>query len=909
MRYDDLINKKMMTRSVAELLFDEKQRVKSFRSASYPSFALNIGLLYTVFVQAYVIARSIKKGEAVSSEGYPSMFLDNIKETWQFADGKGLSVRDGKLWIFSFLIHCANAGVDELFEKNAAQAISVAKNAILEANKNARKFSALLSEEEFEKYVKALPLLRTTEIDLEKMRFVFHTDGTEENAYTIDCQPFLYFWDNRKNVRSQTPTADCYIIMSLRKGKQLGELCVNLMPLNSKDSEIKIKQIYWQASKNETVRMIFKSLEIPTDWLSIEECWCDLAFMQRLANVAEIVLPKYWMIGASALKKVDIKDRFSKLFNDAAIRASLFSGKRMNSGFLVNQIDNVLFGLFINFGIFRTMRDIFDDSDCPNEKNAQRLFCLFIDAFADKKYIKPEEKQVYIDECNRQIDEHISALKTKVPYEESPQFIRRSCEIKAEWRAYTVLKAAGIRADNLFADKESIYSIDDYYNMVQNTKTSVEDDLKQVLGLLIEIYGALLENKSQSDSELGSAGMRIDEDKYYSDMQRIRNEIKDYGLEKRFDRFEDIVKRSENNETVEGILGRDRICEAENVYNFKTDIFAAMNREKRKDPASKSSDNSVDLSKRFIFVSYSHKDVDKVKLFVDHWKALGFEVYIDSERFHRGMSWTPTALRAIRNENCALVTVFMSENSVISDAVHTELACAQEVAEKRFKDDPEMKERFIHPVNLDEKRDIKQIVLQTKLHDSNNAHISTATDIGGIITGVSIYSSMKDLGTGKLDAEIREMIDYKPAGSEAMRDSNYTELERQVVNFYTFLKYGDGCNWTIKEIDAYFQGNEEYITPAAQENEEYTASITHCIYPIVASMKETKIHRDNITMVGYEMVNGAGEKGDRTNYILTSKPLMSPDDYYCIPHEARVGEDCTWMVDPLLISYKRMMGK
>ena len=74
-------------------------------------------------------------------------------------------------------------------------------------------------------------------------------------------------------------------------------------------------------------------------------------------------------------------------------------------------------------------------------------------------------------------------------------------------------------------------------------------------------------------------------------------------------------------------------------------------------------------------------------------------------------------------------------------------------------------------------------------------------------------------------------------------------------------------------------------------------------------MKETKIHRDNITMVGYEMVNGNGERGSLTNYILTSRPLMSPDDYYCIPHKARVGDDCTWMADPLLISYNRIRSK
>ena len=223
MRYDDLINNQIMSPSVAELLFDERKRSASFRSASFPAFAFNISLFYTVLVQAYVLAKSIKSGSPVGDGGYSSLMLENVKDTWAITEDRKGSSRDTKPWVFSFLTQCASSGDPSMFSRDASQKIAVAKNAVLEANKNARSFLALLTEEAFLDYVNALPLLKTTEIDWNRMRFVFHTENSQE-CYSIDCQPFLYFWNNKKNVRSLTRTGDCYVITSLRKGKQLGEL-------------------------------------------------------------------------------------------------------------------------------------------------------------------------------------------------------------------------------------------------------------------------------------------------------------------------------------------------------------------------------------------------------------------------------------------------------------------------------------------------------------------------------------------------------------------------------------------------------------------------------------------------------------------------------------------------------------
>ncbi len=893
MRYEDLVNEKLLSPSIAELLVDERKRQVSLRSTSYLSLAFNAGLLYTVLVQAYVLARSIKEEEKVSDLGYSSTILNNIKDTWSMDCQTEHDFREGKLWVFSFLMQCAREGKTELLEKDSLDILKVVNKALDEANKNTRKRNAPLTEEELLAYLKSLSLLRNTEIDWENMRFIFNTN---ETVCEIDCQPFICFWNNRQNTRSDVRTNNCYVIISAKKSKQAGELCVSMLPLGSKDSTLKSKQVSWQASHNETIRMILKSLEIPNDWLAIEECWCDLAFIRRLADTVKIVLPKYWNIKGSDKKSLDIRDKLIELFEDQAIQISLSAKKGTNKKIVISDLDNVLFGLFINHGIFKTMRDMFDDPNAHNATNSEKLFMLFLDAL-----VTNEEKQQYLSECDHSITLHINALKAKVPYENSPQFRIRSREIKAEWHAYTILKAAGIQADNLFADKESIYSIDDYYNMIRNPQTTPVDDLKQVLHLLIEIYGALLNNldpKAINRVKQSYSGyVRIDEDKYYSDIQRIRSEIENETLECLFERFSSIVEKSANNMLVKHILGREHICDLGLIRAFQNDIRDEL--EKQNKEVLKPSDaQQIPLeSNKKIFISYSHEDKDKVQVFVDHWLAKGFNVYIDEERFKNGVSWLTTAQKAIREE-CAVFVLFVSKHSVVSNAVRAELDCAKEAAVQKYIGDQSMIDRFVQLVNLDEKMTVSKLLKDIILHDPDNLHKDIAHDLQETLLGINKFSTLQDLHS--LDNEIREILEYQPPNKEKIRDIQYTDLEQRIAKFYTFLKYGDGedSDWTTENIDNYFHGIDESAP-----------SLSNCIYPIVASMKETRIHRDNITMVGYETVNGGGDKGTHINYILTSRPLMSPDDYYCIPIRERVGDDCSWMVVPLLISYRRLTGK
>ena len=881
MKYRDLVEEALLSPSVFELLVDERRRALVMRGAAYPSFAFRAGLLYTALLQAYTLARSIKEGCRVEEMGYPRLFIDNLRGTWALEERVAPSFREGKPWVFSFLTQCARGASPALFGEEAARGIEGAKRALIQANKNARSFELLLSEEELRSYLRALPLLRTTEIDQSGKRFIFRPEGGGE--YTIDYQPFLYFWDRRKNARSDEKTPDCYVIASARKGARGGELLVDLLPLEGTESELSHKEISWQASRNETVRMILECLGIPTDWFSGEEYFCDLEFMQRLATAAEEVLPRYWEIRGYERATIDIRGHFAALFRGSEIAEGFLS--RQDELF-VSGIANVLFGLFIKHGIFRTIRDMFEQESREGRPRAKELFYLFLDTFVEKGYITAESREEHIADCRREIEAHLSSLAVKVPYEDSPQFCRRRDEIRAEWYAFTLLRAAGIRADNLFADKESIYSIDDFFNMIRNPRTAVCDDLAGVLRFLISLYGALLDNAERG---LPPHAVRWDEDRFYRDMREWQKELAETALPELFERFEALAEASRGHAAVKALLGREAICEAADIADFKNDILDALSESIKEQEQTSPRETSAG---RYLFISYCHEDAARVQEFVAHCREKGIRIFIDAERFTAGRSWTRMAKEAIRHPDCAAVLVFMSPAAATSDPIRSEIRCAEEVGARREKGTGK---RFLLPVNLVEEP--MATYIDKVREGADGFERDVATFMLETFHSTNIYLAFESLLAGEQDADLIERLSYVPTEREEIRDVRYTPLELCVAKFYTFLKYGR-CYWRGDDIDPYFRGTVKGA-PA----------LSHCIYPILASMKETKIHRDNITMLGYEMVNGFETAGTRTNYILASRPLSSPDDYYCIPHAGRVGEDCSWMLDPLLISYKRMTEK
>lgn len=78
----------------------------------------------------------------------------------------------------------------------------------------------------------------------------------------------------------------------------------------------------------------------------------------------------------------------------------------------------------------------------------------------------------------------------------------------------------------------------------------------------------------------------------------------------------------------------------------------------------------------YYFVSYSHKDFKKVYRDIFALQKGGLNIWYDREMVY-GQSWLDTAEKYIRNQHCLGVVFYVSENSVVSEAIREEIMFAQ----------------------------------------------------------------------------------------------------------------------------------------------------------------------------------------------------------------------------------------
>lgn len=896
---EDLIQKNLMSRSIARLVFGDETEANEVleRPVTYPSLTYDIGYVYIALSHAYILARAIKRGKKLSITDDAPFFYQFIRDAWPAEDRRIKPFGDmkEKKEIFSFLQSCADSANPQVFS-GPQNLIAGIKKAILD--NGGRSFGFRLSEEQFTGFIQALPLLRNTEIDAERKCFVFRTpdDLGEIETLEIDYCPFIFFWDMEQDVWGDTPTDQCYVMTSAEHGERKGELFVNSRLLRGiGNDDLLLKQIRWNVSHNETVRMIFQTLGIAVDWLSIGNCWCDLAFMHRLCEAAERAFGKFWSF-TGPRRRVDVREKLIEMFSDPKMQQSIREQTWKSGEITLDQIDKVLFGLFINFGVFKTVRSIFEGFKGEDALSKRKeLFSLFLEYLVEDT----ARRTRVVQDCEKDISTHIAALRTKIPYEESSQYQQRRREIEIEWCSFAILKAAGLQADNLFADREFIYSIDDYYAMIKSQETSLEEDLQEVLCRLIQFYEPLLNGACYLPLDTPRNPLHVDEDYYYSKMFLLREELAGKGLDELFNRFCAVLQQSQGNPWIKGILGRNEICDPSIISEHKDSILESISMERESKPPRFSTE-------KYVFISYAHADDGaggetlqgqeeerRITELVDSWIEKGYGVFQDWREFRTGDDWEDRAAEAIKNENCAAVIVFMSRNAAMSQAIATEMLIADRWAQEKFNGNQRRIDQFIKVINLENEN------IQTYFDDMIYAqqHIPQATK--SVVTDRKIFRSYEEASSDAFEGELREVLSEDRTLQLSVRENIYNEFELKVANFYTCLKYGTEARYfgSSRDIDRYF-GGEARNSP----------TLDHCVYPIVASMKETRIHRDNITMAGYEMVSGGNNRGDGINYILTSKRLTNLEDYYCIPHYERVSEDCSWMVDPLLISHRRLMG-
>ena len=345
---------------------------------------------------------------------------------------------------------------------------------------------------------------------------------------------------------------------------------------------------------------------------------------------------------------------------------------------------------------------------------------------------------------------------------------------------------------------------------------------------------------------------------------------------------------STNNTNLEHYLGRTRICDPNKLESYTRHLRNLIS------SIQQSNDTSVQGGiVPQVFISYSHKDMERVKRYTDHFKKSNIPIYIDESEFHTGDNWIEQATNFIYSANCKAVVVFLSKNSVESKAVSKEVGAAVQAAEEKFRDQTD-RNRFIIPINLEYETPHSYLYGKLdKRHSVESGGFSSKTyqyadKIAECITSDNIHQSSDNWDIDVLEHDIKERLKVKLDGTLIESQRDYNDLEYAVASFYAFLKFGDEFKGSKKsDIDHDFTN-----TPI---NGKF------CIFPLVTSVKETNIKRDNVTLMGYEIVGGTDLSNKSTNYILSSRKLP-PDDYYCIPNGKTTAKDCAWMVEPLLIN-------
>ena len=77
-------------------------------------------------------------------------------------------------------------------------------------------------------------------------------------------------------------------------------------------------------------------------------------------------------------------------------------------------------------------------------------------------------------------------------------------------------------------------------------------------------------------------------------------------------------------------------------------------------------------TEKYYFISYSHKDYKLVYKDIFYLQQHGFSIWYD-RGMEAGKNWKDTAEKYITKHNCAGVIFYLSENSILSEAIHEEI--------------------------------------------------------------------------------------------------------------------------------------------------------------------------------------------------------------------------------------------
>ena len=886
LNYKNIVwERKLVSPGIASFLFGNtpKQHRRALAYYNLINTARSVCLFYANLIQACVFHDALKNGTTFDDDS-PDAIHKAIRAYWVNHNGKDLGVEKS---VFSFLKDCIKSvQYNGIFGENAAKRLNeqceyyeryVAGNSRMysDIEKYENSFRSLLLE---------LPLLRQCDLDIDKQRFQFPDGDTAAFA------PFLFYWDNVSQTVSERPTddrdVDRYVLTSVTQGDSNNEVTLCLICLGQYKSirrELTIKGN--DNGLGETMIALCKTVGVNTiQWYPPEAYWCDFAFVERIVCASTKVVLTYIKSREdtySDADKTSLMNELADLFKCTGLESKIKDAhievrteedlKRFWYAFMIqNGVFKVILGL-----LYDDPSSIFELPDESKSSESGRtsdttgygdkLFDLFVTYFRENctdGTLTNEAIDQYVKICKENVDQHQKRLDGIYLKHGSCYEIRKR-EIAAENRAYAIMKMVGYAEAALFPDKEELLSIDDYFNKCSNPMDEVVKDLRKVLILLSEIYGGLLRNRYP-----------FDEARFIRDAEEIYREIRLFSIEQLFDYFEkDVCGAAERIQGPVGenllwkLTGRTKVMQKNLLSKFRQLILTRLHDSKENGR---------------IFISYSHEDKEIVRRFYDTLIELNIKpnnVFYDDSDVHISEAWITKVQDAM--PTCCTSILFLSKNALLSKAVSSEYTLAEDQAKSNQVSNADY---FIYVYLANETKEYK---------DYNDLYRKTAARASA---AERKYIEAFDATNGEAIGYFDEHIYDKDSGLYAeirkrLGKKDERKFQNAVKAFYMTLKDTTETHLTRLLLD-----NSNNKFPIFNPDE----MTSKCVFPMLVSVRETKIKRDNTTILGYEMIRSDRTPNAELHHILSSRKLAA-DDYYCIPNQNTSADDCSWIVDPVMI--------
>ena len=613
--YNRIIREGAMSESIARLIFtddpDTARRMLLARALVRTSY--RICIFYSALVQAYIISKAIHNDCVVSELPYSGRLTAAVKRNW--SDGEDVRARtENSRAVFSFLLDCCDGNAGDIVSDDGFNVIRRFRDAYERFVTPSRRALGEMNENDLLALLHAFPLLSTTTVDFSSCTFSFNTD--DGVRYEIASSPFVFFVDSSVNAIVQQRTSECLVFTGVSSGNN-GQLLFSVTELQVSSSvKQQTKLIRRQAAQNETLQIICKAVEMKAEWYSVDECWCDLAFLDHLTDVTRTVLSRFWK-GSSARERLKISRNIAPKLQELFIGTDISERISQEQSITLENIDSLFYELYINCGAFKTMSGLL--LDYPGHEFGSRLFDIYMQVFEDTGRIDGHKRKLYEDECRSNIESRLKKL-SEIVRQGTVQYDNRMRALKAEWRAYCVLKAAGIHASNLFTDEEEILSSDDYYDMIRNPSSTIRADLNSVLLMLIELYNSMLNNLFSADETTLMQGIKD-----------TRSRVCDYSTDELFDELKSIIAKLNESSIPEQHLGRKEVCSLDELSSYYDEIMTTI------DATSPMSD--LGAPRKQIFISYAHEDKPKVMKYYQLWRQKGYDFFFDEDGLSAGDRW------------------------------------------------------------------------------------------------------------------------------------------------------------------------------------------------------------------------------------------------------------------------------